>query len=133
MKREILFRAKSIETGEWIEGNFCEKVNSLDGDRIPCIQVFTHGPDSTNRWIEIFDSNLIEVDPKTINQFTGLEDKNGVRIFDGDVVRWHGLNLEIHYGEHARFMMGKDNMTIGDVMISEIIGNIHDNPELLQP
>lgn len=145
--RDIEFRAKRVDNGEWVYGNFVEKVNSLDGNRLPCIQIFTHKADSTDRWTEVFESELVEVDPKTVGQYTGLKDKNDKKIFEGDllkrdneiaVVEWHKMGGYImavwskKRREQVDFDGDKKECTyfIGDK--DEIIGNIHEHPELMR-
>ena len=78
MEREILFRGKRIDNGEWVEGNYIFE----DFDRVGIHQIGTI--------IQCF------VIPETVGQFTGLTDKNGVKIFEGDIVRrFNGRGQEV--------------------------------------
>ena len=153
MVREILFRGKRIDNGEWVEGNLF--VSDTDGR--------THILVGTRRitieW---------EVYPSTVGQFTGLIDKNGKRIFEGDIVRytfdspddptatenglkvrtgrifwsdWRasfavtaGRNLsEALNNDVARYVRGRQiYQYVRGANTVEVIGNIHDNPEMLK-
>ena len=126
--REILFRAKRIDDGEWIEGFLF----------------------STNEHIYIayqnqFDDDLflspkeifIEVDPETICQYTGLTDKNGRKIFDGDIIMHETAGkIKVKF-EKSEFMVVGIDRTMFRAWLSSIhgnfriIGNIFDNPELI--
>ena len=125
--REILFRGKRIDNGELVEGYYVEtlRYNNL-------------------HWI--WDGKeYIAVDSATICQYTGLKDKNGQRIFEGDVIEWFEQGESEHpdfgyieYDEQSfawrvcwqrydpDFMEGMQQEYIS------VVGNIHDNPELLE-
>ena len=127
--REILFRGKRIDNGEWVEGYF---VN------LWLMHYQKHQPIIT-------DNNAVsyDVDPPTVGQYTGLTDKNGKKIFEGDIVAIErGWNETVKYHvffdpQICGFIGDSINYigftTFGDDGINmEVIGNIHDNPELLK-
>ncbi|MEG1519964.1 MAG: YopX family protein [Clostridia bacterium] len=137
--REILFRGKRVDNSEWVEGDFASPHNIVWTER---------GFDEALQREEmiVYDE---AVDPETVGQFTGLTDKNGKFIFEGDIVRYSpnlsnmGKALDtvgtIVWHECGMFVIsGHSYWNIGHIFNSEckewadIIGNIHDNPELLE-
>lgn len=142
--REILFRGKCKETGKWYEGQYinlhkttyCFKEDyETDKDNDIHQIVFEQMTDwgLPNRHLRV------DIIPETVGQYTGLTDKNGKKIFEGDIVQSIELELKgiIIFDEHCRFMI-KDFSTGSTYLISynndeiQVIGNIHDNPELLE-
>lgn len=137
--REILFRGKRIDNKEWIEGAFVKKLDSLIGTPI----YFIVGQGTTGGMLDPLCTWYL-VDPDTIGQYTGLTDKNGRQIFEGDIVDcWsEGVNAKgavqqrkdglwiIYPSWQKTIMWGlcpdeHCNTTV------EVIGNVHDNPELV--
>ena len=135
--REILFRGKMADNveGEWVEGfyviiaseNYCIFTGKI---------VLTQGG---------IGYEYFKVDSETVGQYTGLTDKNGTNVFEGDIVKYCK-----EYGEEAReigivywcdgafwveSVQDKDDVGLLGVRVDyqlEVIGNIHDNPELLE-
>ena len=134
--RDILFRGKRIDNGEWVEGAF---LNDRDGSFYicPAVSDISHGYCGNSRRIGCW----YKIDPSTVGQYTGLNDKNGKRIFEGDVIKRFWLGAEIIYcvrydGECAHFIgkaMNKRGFTTfdNDGEMFEVIGNVHDNKSLL--
>ena len=131
MDREILFRGKRIDNGEWMEG-YVSKY--FDGFKTAtCIAWPTRET--------ITGSLCYDVDPATVGQYTGLTDKNGKKIFEGDVMEFDAY--EMHYKGEVFFDEGIFCVTCNRptastfLMIAVLhdaicVGNIHDNPELLE-
>ena len=128
--REILFRGKQ-EDGEWVYGWFCPK--DLEPSTFAVID--------TPNIIREKDLLWCEVVPETVGQYTGLTDKNGTKIFEGDIVRatQNRIHDECYVGyENGTFMLYPKNGKIYERTLweywyndweVEVIGNIHDNPE----
>lgn len=126
MNDRYLFKAKRTDNGEWVVGSY----------------VYTFAPDkkchvvgvmTENYWIVEENGNMVLVDKDTICQCTGLKDKNGKMIWENDILKyeWDGeeridvIKYEapiFTYSKSMRWSLYKD----------EVIGNIFDNPELLE-
>lgn len=122
MNREIKFRGKSLN-GEWKFG-LIKTINRNSG-----IAVLTE--DKTNVIREVWKCYL-----DTIGQFTGLKDKKGIEIYEGDIVSSGATTGIVVYDcEQAGFVVQKEKsieLRFYSLVGIEVIGNIHDNPELLQ-
>ncbi len=133
MNCEILFRGKRMDNGEWVEGDLLRaKYYRNDIDHW---FLFTNA--------EAFPANEFlgyeEVDPSTVGRYTGLTDKNGVKIFEGDIIKTRDNTVcTVEWdGENARilgFTAGRERriVYVGREPKVEVIGNIHDNPDLLE-
>lgn len=143
MNREILFRGKRIDNGEWIQGSLVTGafVKSDTGQDIPYI--FNTDECSNADCFEDFtdDYGYYEVYPATVGQFTGLTDKNGVKIFEGDIVKaTTDKHMVIGWSKRfASYIIDRDGWAFshwfGESMEAhevKVIGNIHDNPELIK-
>lgn len=135
--REILFRGKVIDgnwppaniQGEWVEGSLVHQTEYY-GDPVDRYHILYTGEFD----MDYYDSAI--VDPKTIGQFTGLLDKNGKKIFEGDIIRAlmdfgpAGL-IESIVPVYFDTSVGGYQWNYFNMSTIEVIGNIYDNPELL--
>lgn len=123
--REIILRGKRTDNGKWTYGGYC--ASDFTGDTY------------------VMDGLIFRlVDPVTVGQYTGLTDKNDKEIFEGDIVRHvdgAGNDIgQIYFDERTASFRRTSKMAVsllygyavGQSCTYEVIGNIHDNPELLE-
>ena len=148
--REILFKAKRVDNGEWVDGYLFD--NGFDGEEkkyfIGGLIIEKYNGTACDEW-DITGIDFYEIDPETICQFTGLCDKNGKKIWENDIVNTKSnVRVQIKFGLYSNgFSTWKHNQGFYmDFMDKEyyrpelgywaeksvVIGNIFDNKELLQ-
>jgi uncharacterized phage protein (TIGR01671 family) len=146
--REILFRGKRCDNGEWVQGFYVRADhhwhnNGIHKDWIIC------GASANGGWFALH--NKYAVKSETVGQFTGLTDKNGKKIFEGDIVHVLG-NQQVEDWKNVNYIGSIAFLDAGFCVIDgtveehgfrryglprldfdlEVIGNIHDNPEPLE-
>lgn len=121
--RTIKFRGKSILTDEWFYGDL---VHSADKKRTA---ILVNDKDSYDE---------CEVVPETIGQFTSLYDCDGKEIFEGDILDFNGLTVEVRFvrGAFALLVNGNlDDELYGDCrtdLFAKVIGNVYENPDIMK-
>lgn len=142
--REILFKAKRIDNGEWVEGYYIYHIRRTIcpfGDSVkPEDEQHVIMKDAFSDWNMPRDTVIFNIDPETLCQYTGIKDKNGGRIWENDIIK-HEISDTI--GTVKWYQEDYEGWCVDDVMIDEqqftdemwseceVIGNCFDNPELL--
>ena len=140
--REILFRGKRLDNGEWVEGYYARKGADEESYKHNiCVSNF-HSDYQSNLLYPFYFVDY-EVDPESVGQYTGLNDMSDKRIFEGDILSYNGCHYKVlFFAGYARFAPTRDAYLAKrfgfqpfcgfDMRCAEVIGNIHDNPELLK-
>lgn len=149
MNREIKFRGKRIDNGEWVCGGYAEN----DGKAF--IVVRTRYIPDTRDWdtVEYYENNpcyhltMIDVDPDTVGQYIGVDDKNGKEIYEGDIVQVEYTDGQEDYLEAVEVSWDKESAGFSpwnwqyqcdgcdlycEIQSAEVIGNVYENADLLK-
>jgi uncharacterized phage protein (TIGR01671 family) len=139
--RTIKFRGKDILTDKWVYGdllhlgNACAIVTSYEEEELEVNPISDR--------LEFRVEDIAGVYPETVGQFTGIYDKEGKMVYEGDIVHldaWEPYAMQVKFIEGAFALADNDGRYLGDIHYINhagvnqctILGNIHDNPELLK-
>lgn len=136
--REILFRAKRKDNGEWAEGSYVHAFNENKNCFIAGIMREEH-------WIAGQNGNMMLIDESTLCQYTGMTDKNGNKIWENDILESHYDDLfpddvtisKVVWDTNRWAVQNAYSLDIEDLDdfvcgYGEVAGNVFDNPELLK-
>lgn len=140
MSREHLYKAKRANWRElskdewWVEGYFIEQNHpEYHAYIVKYINI-----EMDNRYIDILEYDIVEIDPETVCEYVGLIDRKGMKIFENDIFHIGDKNIPYFVEWHDTGFMGKA-IRAGDRIgllywkeCIEIMGNLHDNPEFLK-
>ena len=128
--REILFRGKRIDNGQWVYG-FLWVNRTVTRETVYITDVM---------------GEMFQVHPETVGQYTGLKDKNGQRIFEGDIHEYGGRHFTVKFGYYtdddtnvemygwyfdSNSLEEQGSLGVDSEKYVNIIGNLHDNQELM--
>lgn len=135
MTRPILFRGKRLDNGEWVEGDLVHL-----GEGAIIITASTLGPDipdDCDHALEYRSDEFAAVDLRTVGQWTGLYDRNGTKVYEGDIIGsingypWPFTSLIAWNAATCSFNTPKW-LYMNRTHYYDVIGNVYDNPEKLK-
>lgn len=130
----FFFRGKRCDNGEWVQGYYIRASHHWHKHGIHNDWIAL-GASANGGWFALHSKYAVK--DETVGQFAGLTDKNGKKIFEGDIVKRVGDKCVVKWiEEDAKFIiigaMTKLDFSLCFAKHLEVIGNIHDNPELLE-
>ena len=124
-------RGKRVDNGEWVYGYCGCKINVYTEKDDCFIMIPTYNATTNSSYFVD-----VQVDPNTVGQYTGEKDKNGVEMCKGDIVKIYDKKIKVIDFALGAFVTRSRNVMSPMILIPsemyEVIGNIHDNPELLE-